>query len=367
MNKSEQLLSAFAEHYFYKEFVHDDLWFTPPGETKVELADLIINLGDYIIAIQLKSRESSKQTHDLKREEKWLAENCKLAKKQVKKTLERIEAGELPQFKNKRGDYAVFDKSAEVIPLVVFDNDYIQKYHHLLRKHKEGSISVNCMSFPDFREMCKVLCSPIEIVEYLKYRHDFFSESGDADVLIHLGKKNIVMVKPQHKESLVHQYLANQYDQKEMMEFNSYLKPFRFFLQCLPRHITEKSSENGDYRILQFLAHLDRKEIYAFMSRLNRTKDDAQKGLAGILYSLRPISNEYAILFVAGRMYTSDYLLKIVRKTADVKVLLQVGVIWVDDENFKIDFLFREIPENVEKEKSCKWLRSMLQWLRRSG
>ncbi len=30
----------------------------PPGESKIELADLIINLGDYVIAIQLKGCES---------------------------------------------------------------------------------------------------------------------------------------------------------------------------------------------------------------------------------------------------------------------------------------------------------------------
>ena len=54
MTNSEKLLSSFSENYFYKELVYADLKFTPTGGTEVELADLIINLEDIILAIQLK-------------------------------------------------------------------------------------------------------------------------------------------------------------------------------------------------------------------------------------------------------------------------------------------------------------------------
>lgn len=54
MTNSEKLLSSFSENYFYKELVYADLKFTPIDGTEVELADLIINLEDIILAIQLK-------------------------------------------------------------------------------------------------------------------------------------------------------------------------------------------------------------------------------------------------------------------------------------------------------------------------
>ena len=54
MTNSEKLLSSFSENYFYKELVYVDLKFTPTGGTEIELADLIINLEDIILAIQLK-------------------------------------------------------------------------------------------------------------------------------------------------------------------------------------------------------------------------------------------------------------------------------------------------------------------------
>lgn len=51
MTNSEKLLSSFSENYFYKELVYADLKFTHIGGTEIELADLIINLEDIILAI----------------------------------------------------------------------------------------------------------------------------------------------------------------------------------------------------------------------------------------------------------------------------------------------------------------------------
>ena len=56
MTNSEKLLSSFSEDFFYNELVYADLKFVPEGGTEIELADLIINLEDVILAIQLKER-----------------------------------------------------------------------------------------------------------------------------------------------------------------------------------------------------------------------------------------------------------------------------------------------------------------------
>ena len=56
MTNSEKLLSSFSEDFFYEELVYADLKFVPEGGTEIELADLIINLEDVILAIQLKER-----------------------------------------------------------------------------------------------------------------------------------------------------------------------------------------------------------------------------------------------------------------------------------------------------------------------
>ena len=72
MTNSEKLLSSFSENYFYKELVYADLKFTPTGGTEIELADLIINLEDIILAIQLKERNEKDRTQEKNIEEKFV-------------------------------------------------------------------------------------------------------------------------------------------------------------------------------------------------------------------------------------------------------------------------------------------------------
>lgn len=56
VNDTEKILSAFAQMYFFKELVHDQLLFTGEGNKEKEVADLLLNLGDTIVAVQLKAR-----------------------------------------------------------------------------------------------------------------------------------------------------------------------------------------------------------------------------------------------------------------------------------------------------------------------
>ena len=56
VNSTEKILSAFTQMYFFKELVQNRLQFTEQGSTEKEVADLLLNLGDIIIAIQLKAR-----------------------------------------------------------------------------------------------------------------------------------------------------------------------------------------------------------------------------------------------------------------------------------------------------------------------
>ena len=210
MTNSEKLLSYFSEIYFYKELVYADLKFTPIGGTEIELADLIINLEDIILAIQLKERNEKDRTQDKNIEEKWLKKKCKKAKEQMKDTISYI-GSEKVFFVNARGKKTIINPSAEVIPLVVFENNSISEYEHLLRNHTNDGLTVNCMSIDDFKLMCKQLLSPIEIIEYLKWREAFYKKNGPINLLITETNKGFVLSRPQKNENLVHQHLYETY------------------------------------------------------------------------------------------------------------------------------------------------------------
>lgn len=175
MTNSEKLLSSFSQNFFFKELVYADLKFVPEGGTEIELADLIINLEDVILAIQLKERNEKDRLQDKNAEEKWLKKKCKKAKEQIKDTISYIN-NEKVSFVNVRGKETKINPSAEVVPLVVFENISISEYEHLLRSYTADGLTVNCMSLDDFRFMCQELVSPIEIIEYIKWRKEFYEK-----------------------------------------------------------------------------------------------------------------------------------------------------------------------------------------------
>lgn len=346
MNNSERLLSAFAEKTFFKEFVLDDLCFTPASGTEIELADLLINLDNYIIAIQLKTRNQADQTNNKDTENKWLEKKCKDAKKQVKETLKLISSGNLPPFKNKRGQSIVLRTTANVIPLVVFENSIIDTYPHLLRKHSDSGMDINCMSFQDFKEMCSILMTPYEIIQYLDYRRSFYEQYGEVGIFISDTKEGLIISHPSKKETLAHSWLLERYGDCDLSRQNEKLIVFNDFMHSLPKHTIMSSIDDGNYTILLFLACLDRKEICEFIDRLVSTREEAKYNKTGILYSLRRADNEYAIIFVAGEILPMDFLLPIIRKKAEVKRLMEVVVFWESETDFRIDFLFWENNES---------------------
>lgn len=341
MNKSEQLLSAFSEDYFFKELVIDDLKFIPEGCTEVEVADLLINLGDIIVAIQLKSRNDNDKTDNALVEMKWLQKKCKVAKGQVKETLQFISSGTLPNFYNKRGQTITLQAEAEVIPLVVFANDQIGDYPHLLKKHTDSGMNINCMSFSDYCEMCRILVTPIEIVEYLEYRKSIYEEHGDIDIMILNGYDNeMVLTKPRENESLVHQFLAEKYGMKEFVKQKSTIQYFRNFLHLLPDRTVNTLTQTGSYELLLFFSHFQRYEITEFWDMLEDTKFEAKQGVKGISHSLRSDIGEYVIMFMSNDLRPVDILLPIIRRKVEPKKVLEINIYWFNEDEFGMDFLF---------------------------
>lgn len=344
MTKSEKLISAFSEQYFYKELVYSELKFDLRQEkgNEVEFADLIINLEDVILAVQLKERNKKEKTQDKAAEEKWLRKKCKKAKKQIKDTISYIK-NENVSFANARGKKTKINSEAEIVPLVIFENDSISEYEHLLRSHSSEGLSVNCMSLEDFRCMCRELLSPMEIIEYIKWRHDFYERNGSVNLLITETEQGFFLCKPQNKETLVHQYLYEQYGSEALSEDRAYFELFRRYVSVLYEHTEEVSETDGCYEIVKFLAHLYRNEIKLFAERVEKSIIAAKEKKFKLTGTLRNAKSEYAIVFTAteqGEYIPTEKLLPVVFEKQEINRLLQVITYWVSNEEYRIDFLF---------------------------
>lgn len=347
MNDSEKFLSAFSELYFYKELVLRNLHFTIENSTEKEVADLLVYGGDFIIAIQLKARNEKDQTSDPEKELKWLTSKCKLAKKQVKESIAFIRSGNLPPFENGRNKQVQLSATVEIIPLVIFTNDNIENnYPHILRKHSEDGMDINCMSFTDFQQMCKVLLSPMEIVEYLRWRLFFFQNNGNVNISVHMDDKdNIMFVKPSLGEALGHQFIAEKYGVEGDQERKKYIEAFTDMLHKLPDRIVVESESESSYPLILFFAHFNRLEIKAFVERVTRALKAAHEEEYSICGSIRNIKQRYAVFFVSthdGKCFNMDYLAEIAQKKGVFDILLQVFCYWENNVEFRIDYIFQD-------------------------
>lgn len=222
-------------------------------------------------------------------------------------------------------------------------NKKIKVYPHVLQKHSDNSITVNCMSYEDFKKMCEVLATPIEIIQYLEYRQTFYENNGSVDCCINWdGNDMISFLKPMKNESLVYQFLYDTYGIKHGKNEEVYLKDFRLFLHNLPEHTDWQSEDNASFSIIKFLAHLDRVEIKNFWERLNKTRRYSKRHKkTKIIGTLRNTQQKYVILFVPSdgkKILDLEAFAKMYPDLVDTKTWIQVIVYWENSSVFRVDF-----------------------------
>lgn len=355
VNSTEKILSAFAQIYFYKELVLDQLQFIEEGSTEKEVADLLLNLGDMIVAIQLKARNEADKTGDIEKEIKWLNHKCKDAKKQVKDSITYIQEGKLPSFSNERGQNIDIDSESEILPLVIFMNDDIgDQYAHILRKHSVEGMDINCLSFEDFQIVCRELMTPIEIVEYLKWRLEYYQNNGEVNISIFMGNDDSVLfTRPASREALVQQFLAERYGIKDAKEMEPFVVPFQWMLHNLLEHVVVESAENSSYPMILFFSHFGRDEIKAFEERISSSLNLAKKGKNAIVGTIRHTLKKYVMFFVSApdrNPWPMEVLNVLAQnKGADFDKLIQVYIYWENDEEYRIDYVFQDASNQYLK------------------
>ncbi len=327
MNKSEELLSKFSKIYFFEEFVQDNLQFSENNGDSKELADLILNLEDVVIAIQMKERSDGAITMSELEEKKWFDNKTREAKKQIKTTIDFIKHGKIPAFLNKRGIEIKIRKDAEIIPLIIFKNKSITDYPRMLKKHSETGLDVNCMSLKDFEIMCSMLISPGEIIDYLKYYRGLFYE---------------VARSPEYK-SIV-SYFLDRYGEVCFQENIARYEAFREFVQQTAERSIVGRDAKDTYEIILLMAHFRIDMIKAFVERVNLAKEKAKRREYGRIGSLRDDRGEkFVVSFESsqsGLPYPcEDLLKKCAEKNCKFRQLLQVVVWWENTEKYRIDYV----------------------------
>lgn len=344
VNESEKILSAFSQIYFYKELVHDSLKFIPENDTEKEVADVLLNIGDIIIAIQLKWRNDKDLTDDEQKEIKWLGKQCKNAKKQIKDSISFIQSGKLPVFKNKRNMDVKLNEAAKIVPLIIFMNDNIKTYKTIVWKHSDEGMNVNCMSFSDFKKVCETLITPIEIADYLEWRLDFYEKNGEVDTYIYEDEVgNIAISRPRNNEALVYQFLAVEYGISQATSIEKELLIFQDFLHKLPEHTQFHSEDSADFELVRFFAHFCREEIKVFVDKLDKAINKSKKKEFAVIGNMRNVQRKYIVLFLSsqyGVCIPNELIKKMIPVGMETDIILQIITYWTNNEEYSIDFCY---------------------------
>ena len=333
VDKSEKLLNAISQLYFYEELQLENSCYFPEENPRQDLPDLILNLGNSMVVVKLAVRE------DPSRSDTWVNDTCRTERMVMQEILSRVQAGTLPAFRNRRGERAELSKTVTAFPILVLDNgDREEKYPPLLEKYSPEALIVNCMLLKDFQRLCGTLTMPMELLHFLYYRACFY---GDLETVTRSFQGKLQKDQPVGEVDLIYEFLADKYGYYKSNIRKFRLEDFRAFLKSLPDHrVMPEGKTQGD--LLAFFSHLARGEIAAFLERMDMLSEEVRRNSGGLLSSLRPKDDRYAIFFVARDSFPLPVLRQMIYGCDRVSEVLEVVGRRKPDGTVALEFLLND-------------------------
>ncbi len=316
---------------FYGEFVFGDLWFSHKDigkGTNIELADLIINIGNDLLAFQVKTRNgTSAEAGD----KKWVAKQIKKAKDQMVDTFHNIQVEGLPGFVNKRGDSIVLEKQGIFSGIIILKNNIVSEYPKIISCNRLHGI-LHCFTEKDFDTCCARLVIPKDILEYLYFRERYYEVDKEVR-----EKEEICLSK-----FLLDKYGAELFD-------NSFIESFKWILNHYKERLVEENKGSIEYReIVQILAMFSRVEIDTFTDIFSKLYEGAQRGIYSDHMFIKPADGQkHSILFISQKVLDTVHASRVTQLfmyKLKIEKCLAVILCLEDDMNFEIYWLLMECP-----------------------
>lgn len=178
---------------FWKEFTFSENAFSPRPGAALELADNLVWLGDYAIAMQLKQRDSP--TTDANSEERWFQSKVLgKATRQIRDTLRYLDENIEIKIRNERGHEFAVRRSElnEIVKVVVFLADKAlpdrcwEKQFHLSKT--VGYIHI--IAANDYLGILETLSVPEDIRRYFEYREAVTQQLAEIEKSV--GEQDIM-------------------------------------------------------------------------------------------------------------------------------------------------------------------------------
>lgn len=329
MNKeiSEEKTSEIAREFFLGEFSFDELQYIPANLSKgdkKELADLVIDYGDNIIAFQIKERRGEPVAGG---DMKWVDRKITDAKNQLVNTWEQYQNYEIPQFINGKGDSCSLKINGNYTGIIILYNEAIEEYKRIVSCRRLNGI-FHCFSYSDFKLCCEKLIIPRDILEYFDFRAQ---------------KIKLDMVCNANEELMTEEFLEEKYGTSKCEKYD--LDTFRYFLKEYQNRLVEGDCDQ--YRnVLQVFLELDRTGIDAFLKRVKRIIDFAkEKRQSDSHYIVPQNRNDSSFLFLSSDGFNKEYIEKLMfvfMYKMKLNKCLSVVAYFEDDMDVRLDWIYIE-------------------------
>ena len=334
---------------FYGEFVFSDLWFTNKNigqGTNIELADLIINMGEDCLAFQVKTRNGKIQEDG---DKKWIAKQIKSAKKQLVDTFNNIQVDGLPEFVNKKGNSIKLGKQGIFSGIIILKNENIYEYPKIVKCNRLNGI-VHCFTEKDFNVCCEKLVIPKDILEYFYFRERYYEIDEEVK-----EKENVCINK-----FLFAKYKSTCFDLQTINDFKEVLNNFKEKLI---------NKDENEYRyIVEILAMFGRTEISMFTTIFGKLFVAARNGIYSDRMFIKPINEKrHSILFISQKNLNhkyASYITQLFMYQLKIDKCLTVILHIEDNVEFEIDWLLMEFPwrKNLQMENLINELNIQNKW-----
>lgn len=168
---SEQIVYKITRRHFYDLYV-----FVNPklkidlGE--VEIADVLILIGNVIVSIQIKEKNKSGKLDN----ETWFQKKIiKEANKQHKNTLKYLLENTIT-FKNSNEEKVIQYQESEhnIMFMTIFENEEMTEYKRYYKSSSVGEYPI--FSIDDFTLICNDLLTPRDILSFVPFRNELVKE-----------------------------------------------------------------------------------------------------------------------------------------------------------------------------------------------
>lgn len=279
MTKSENIITKISSNIFFKEFTFDKNSFCVEGDSK-ELADHILWLDNLLFLIQVKERNVDDIKSE-KEENEWFQNKViKKAKNQINDSVNFLKKHTKINIKNIRNHTFSISSSNldEINKIIIYmPNSSLISDKNKSIKFYESKVSGNIHIFniETYYWVCRLLTTPTELDEYLKFRER-----------IYLKHKEIIQLYPEQyilahfvntpDESIIQE---NYIDTLSKLENDIADYDMSNMLNAFPKkiHPGNKKESTDYYLIIREIAKLKRYELKNFKERFTKIIKNASE------------------------------------------------------------------------------------------